>query len=71
MDSSLNTNNKFLVNRLVGRQDGSRVMINCMPQPVWVAFLADKVPCLIHLGFTSPLHIQGNNLRIQSVLQEE
>ena len=33
------------------RQDGARVMIDRMPQPAWVAFVADKRPHLIHLGF--------------------
>jgi len=33
------------------RSDHTRAMINRMPQPAWVAFVADKRPHLIHLGF--------------------
>src|SRR5215510_11947694 len=33
------------------RQDRARVMIDRMPQPARVAFVADKRPHLIHLGF--------------------
>jgi hypothetical protein len=33
------------------RYDHTRVMINRMPQPAWVAFGADKLPHLIPLGF--------------------
>jgi len=33
------------------RSDHTRVMINRMPQPAWGAFVADKRPHLIHLGF--------------------
>ena len=32
------------------RQDGPRLMIDRMPQPVWIAFVADKRPHLVHLG---------------------
>src|SRR5438270_634941 len=32
------------------RQDDPRLMIDRMPQPAWVAFMADKRPPLVHLG---------------------
>ena len=41
------------------RQDRSCMMIDRMPQPVWVPFVANKRPHLIHLSFASLLNIHG------------
>jgi len=41
-------------------QDGTRVVIDGVPQPAWVAFLADKTPHFIHLRFPSALNVHGN-----------
>ena len=51
------------------RQDRSRVMVNGMPEPAWVAFVADKRPHLIHLRFASSLNVYGNLLRVQRAQQ--
>src|SRR5262249_43223735 len=47
------------------RQDRSCLMINGMPQPAWMPFVADKRPHLIHLGLASSLNVYGNPLRVQ------
>jgi len=46
-------------------QDGSRVMIDRMPQPALVALLADKTPRFIHLGFPSALNVYRDLVRMQ------
>jgi len=42
-------------------------MINGMPQPAWIPFVADKRPHLIHLGLglASSLNVYGNPLRVR------
>ncbi len=47
------------------RQDYPRVVVDRMPQPTGVAFVADKRPHLIHLSFTRLLNVHGNLLRVQ------
>src|SRR5580765_239291 len=42
------------------RQDCSRAMVNGMPEPAWIAFVADKRPHLIHLRFAGSLHVYGH-----------
>src|SRR2546425_10232442 len=51
------------------RQDRSRPMVNGMPEPAWIAFVADKRPHLIHLRFASSLNVYGNLLRVQRAQQ--
>ena len=41
------------------RQDGSRAMINGMPQPTRVVFVADKRPHFIHLGWIQRAEQRG------------
>src|SRR2546428_13911423 len=41
-------------------QDRTRVVIDGMPEPAWVAFLGDKTPHFIHLRFPSALNVDGN-----------
>src|SRR6266568_4346318 len=48
-------------------QDRTRVVIDRMPQPAWVAFLADKTPHFIYLGFPSALNVHGNVIWVQGV----
>src|SRR5215510_2237069 len=43
-------------------QDLSRVVIDRMPEPAWVAFIPDKRPHLIHLRFASLRNIHSNFL---------
>src|SRR6266704_633218 len=38
-------------------QDRARVMINRMPQPAWVAFVADKAPHFVDLRFPCLLNV--------------
>jgi hypothetical protein len=47
------------------RQDGSSGVIDGMPQPALVAFLADKTPHFIHFGFPSTFKIHGNIIWIE------
>src|SRR6266702_7265260 len=51
------------------RQDRSRVVVNSMPQPAWVAFVADKRPHLIYLSFAGSLNIYGHLRRVQCAQQ--
>jgi hypothetical protein len=51
------------------RQDRTHVVIDRMPQPAWVPFVADKRSHLIPLGFASSLNVHGNLLRVQGVQQ--
>jgi hypothetical protein len=44
-------------------------MINGMPQPALVAFLADKAPHFIHLGFTRSCHIHRHLVWVQRAQQ--
>src|SRR5215470_14937860 len=39
------------------RQDGSRTVIDGMPEPSWLLFLTDKAPHFVHLGFASAFHV--------------
>src|SRR5688572_16354047 len=41
-------------------QYGSRVMLNGMPEPAWVAFAAHVGPHFVHLGFTCSLNVDGH-----------
>ena len=41
-------------------QDRTRVVIDRMPEPALVPFLADKTPHFIHLRFPSALNVHGN-----------
>ena len=50
-------------------QNGSCVMIDRMPQPAWVAFLADKTPHFIHLGFPRTLNGHRHLLGVYSAEQ--
>jgi hypothetical protein len=34
-------------------------MVNGMPEPAWIAFVADKRPHLIHLRFAGSLNVYG------------
>src|SRR5260370_39372474 len=51
------------------RQDRACVMINRMPQPAWVPFVADKTPHFIHLGFTSLLNVHKRLIWIHGAQQ--
>src|SRR5215470_3404558 len=42
------------------RQDGSGAMINGVPEPSLLLFLADKTPHFVHLGFASALNVHSN-----------
>ena len=42
------------------RQDRSSAMINGMPEPSWLLFLAHKTPHFVHLGFASALNVHSN-----------
>src|SRR6266568_5331708 len=44
-------------------------MVNGMPQPAWVAFVADKRPHLIYLSFAGSLNIYGHLRRVQRAQQ--
>src|SRR6266446_5513985 len=44
-------------------------MIDRMPQPALVAFLADKAPHLIHLGFPSSLNGDSHLFRVYGAKQ--
>src|SRR5262245_13256721 len=44
-------------------------MVNGMPEPAWVSFVADKRPHLLHLSFASALNVYGNLLRVQRTQQ--
>ena len=43
--------------------------LDSMPQPAWVAFVADKRPHLIHLRFAGSLNIYGHLRRVQGAQQ--
>src|SRR5712691_1813890 len=51
------------------RQDCSSGVIDGMPQPALVAFLADKTPHLIHLGFPSSLNGDRHLFRVYGTKQ--
>ncbi len=51
------------------RQDDTRVVIDGMPEPAWIAFVADKRPHLLHLGCAGLLKVHGNLLRVQRAQQ--
>src|SRR4029450_1607480 len=42
------------------RQDGSHAVINGIPAPSLLLFLADKTPHFVHLGFASTLNVYSN-----------
>src|SRR5215468_5123580 len=46
------------------RQDGSGAMINGMPEPSLLFFLAHKTPHFVHLGFASTLNVHSNGIWI-------
>src|SRR6266850_1581915 len=41
------------------RQDSSSAVIDGMPEPSLLLFLADKTPHVVHLGFASALHVHS------------
>ncbi len=47
----------------------SRLMINGLPEPTRVVFVADKRPPLLHLGFAGALNVHGHFLRVQCAQQ--
>jgi len=51
------------------RQNRARVMINRMPQPAWVPFVADKTPHFIHFGFASLLNVHKHLVWLHGVQQ--
>src|SRR5712692_3231737 len=51
------------------RQDGTRVVIDGMPQPALVAFFANKAPHLVYLCLASTLNVYGNLLWLQGAEQ--
>src|SRR5215468_12325736 len=46
------------------RQDGSGAMIDGMPEPSLLFFLAHKTPHFVHLGFASTLNVHSNGIWI-------
>src|SRR6266581_7570474 len=46
-------------------QDGTRVVIDRMPQPAWMPFVADKRPHLIDFRFARLLNVHDNLFRVQ------
>src|SRR5882724_9765354 len=50
-------------------KDGPREVINRVPKPPLVLFLADKRPHLIHLGFASTLDTHGDLVALPSAQQ--
>jgi hypothetical protein len=52
------------------RQDGTRVVIDRMPEPAWIPFVADKRPHLIDFRFARLLNVHDNLFRVQRAQQE-
>src|SRR6266702_4771483 len=50
-------------------QNGTRVVIDGMPQPAWIAFAADKRPHLINFCFAGLLNVHDNLFRVQRAQQ--
>src|SRR5215510_5899804 len=48
------------------RQDGSSAVIDGMPEPSLLLFLADKTPHFVHLGFTNALNMHSNVVWVDS-----
>ena len=46
-------------------QHGTRRVIDRMPPPAWIAFVADKRPHLINFRFTGLLNVHDNLCRVQ------
>ena len=51
------------------RQDNTRVVIDRMPQPTWIPFVADKRPHLIDFRFARLLNVHDNLFRVQRAQQ--
>ena len=51
------------------RQDSTRVVIDRMPQPAWISFVADKRPHLIDFRFAGLLNVHDNLFRVQCAQQ--
>src|SRR4029453_8245556 len=47
------------------RQYGARVVIDRMPEPAWIAFVADKRPHLIDFRFAGLLNVHANLFWVQ------
>ena len=50
-------------------QDGARVVIDGMPEPAWMPFVADKRPHLIDFRFAGLLNVHDNLVRGQRAQQ--
>src|SRR5438093_1506075 len=51
------------------RQEGTRMMIDGMPPPALMAFLADNAPHVVHLSFPSSLKGSSHLLRVYGAKQ--
>ena len=51
------------------RQNRSRTVINGMPEPTWVGFVADVRPHFVHLCFARSLNVHSHPVWIQRLQQ--
>ena len=51
------------------RQDGTRMVIDRMPQPAWILFVANKRPHLINFRFAGLLNVHNNLFGVQCAQQ--